>query len=353
MNIQSIRIHRSELGLLRPYTIAYRTVTSTSVIWAEIIADNGMVGIGAANPSPMVTGETLDDTEKALNEIADRFIGKSIYAIRSLSEELLLATAWPAARAVLDIGFYDLLGKLTGKPIVELLGRKHNTMATSITIGIKNVEETLAEGIEYVDRGFKSLKVKLGHSVEEDLERLAKLREHFGQTIHIRVDANQGYSREDLGLFMEKSRDFSLELIEQPIKFDDLEGMRAVPDAYKPLIAADESLKTYRNALDLIRPIPAAGIFNIKMMKSGGIYPALQIADLARQADIRLMWGCNDESIVSITAALHAAFACPNTAFLDLDGSLDMATDIVSGGFLLKDGMMRIGEGAGLGVKLL
>lgn len=352
MNIQSIRIHRSELGLLRPYTVAYRTVTQTSVVWAEIIADNGMVGIGAANPSPMVTGETLDDTEKALNAIADRFIGKSIYAIRDLSEELLLATAWPAARAVLDIGFHDLLGKLTGKPIVDLLGRKHKEMLTSITIGIKNIEETLKEGIEYADRGFKSLKVKLGHSVEEDIERLAKLREHFGRAIRIRVDANQGYSRDDLNLFMDKTKGFDLELIEQPIKFDDLEGMRAVPETYKPLIAADESLKTYKHALDLIRPVPAAGIFNIKMMKSGGIYPAMQIADLARHADIRLMWGCNDESIVSITAALHAAFACPNTAFLDLDGSLDMATDIVSGGFLLKDGMMRIGEGVGLGVEL-
>lgn len=353
MNIQSIRIHRSDLGLLRPYTVAYRTITQSSVIWAEVVADNGLVGIGAANPSPMVTGETLEDTEKALNEIVDRFVGKSIYAIRSLSEELLLATAWPAARAVLDIGFHDLLGKLTRKPIVDLLGRKHKTMLTSITIGIKNVEETLEEGIEYVDRGFKSLKVKLGHSVEEDIERLAKLREHFGRSILIRVDANQGYSRADLDLFMGKTKGFDLELIEQPIKFDDLEGMRAVPEAYKPLIAADESLKTYKDALALIRPVSAAGIFNVKMMKCGGIYPAMQIADLARYADIQLMWGCNDESIVSITAALHAAFACPNTAFLDLDGSLEMTTDIVSGGFLLKDGMMSIGEGVGLGISLI
>ena len=117
--------------------------------------------------------------------------------------------------------------------------------------------------------------------------------------------------------------------------------LSAPPDHHTPL----------EDALALIRPTNACGIFNIKLMKSGGIHPALQIADLARHAGIRLMWGCNDESIVSITAALHTAFACPNTAFHDLDGSLDMASDIVSGGFVIEEGVMRIGEGSGLGVE--
>ncbi|MDP5171907.1 MAG: dipeptide epimerase [Bacteroidia bacterium] len=353
MNIREIRIHRTELGLTRPYTIAYRTVDHSEVIWAEVIADNGMVGIGAANPSPMVTGETIDDTHASLRKFANTFVGKSIYAIRDLSEGLLRTMVWPGARAVLDIAFHDLLGKLLDKPLVDMFGRRHKALPTSITIGIKGVDETLEEALEYAGRGFLSLKVKLGHSLEEDIERLAKLREHFGQKIHIRVDANQGYSRSELQRFFQETADFELELIEQPLKFDDLEGMRQLPIHQKSLIAADESIKSFQNALELIRPEPACGIFNLKLMKSGGIYPAMQIADLARHAGIRLMWGCNDESIVSITAALHAAFACPNTAFLDLDGSLDMATDIVSGGFILKDGMLMIGHKPGLGLEKL
>lgn len=350
MKIRAIRVHRDELGLTRPYTIAYRTVSYSAVVWAEIEADNGMIGIGAANPSPKVVGETLDDTERVLNEIKDRFIGRSIYQIRSLCEDVMLTTHFPGARAVLDIGFHDLLGKVVDSPVVDLFGRRHKEMLTSITIGIKGVEETLEEAKEYAAGGFRSLKVKLGHSLEEDIARLARLREHFGNRILIRVDANQGYSREDLVHFFKATDTFDLELIEQPLKYDDLEGMQAVPEDKKALIAADEALKSPAHAIELQRPIPAARIFNIKLMKAGGIYPAMQIADIARQGGIHLMWGCNDESIVSITAALHAAFACPNTRYLDLDGSLDMATDIVKGGFILKEGMMSIGGESGLGL---
>ena len=77
-----------------------------------------------------------------------------------------------------------------------------------------------------------------------------------------------------------------------------------------------------------------------------------RIATIAKVGGIDLFWGCNDESIVSISAALHAAFACVNTKYLDLDGSLDLAEDIVSGGFILKDGMMSISDNPGLGVEL-
>jgi len=76
------------------------------------------------------------------------------------------------------------------------------------------------------------------------------------------------------------------------------------------------------------------------LMKCGGISNALKIADIALQEGIDLFWGCNDESIVSITAALHVAFACSNTRYIDLDGSLDLGKDVVKGGFILDDGVM-------------
>ena len=65
------------------------------------------------------------------------------------------------------------------------------------------------------------------------------------------------------------------------------------------------------------------------------------------------MWGCMDESIISISAALHSAMASSATKYIDLDGSLDLARDLVSGGFILKDGKMTLKNSPGLGVKLL
>src|SRR5206468_7134662 len=112
----------------------------------------------------------------------------------------------------------------------------------------------------------------------------------------------------------------------------------------------DESLHDEQDALELVRPTRACGIFNIKLMKCGGIQPARGIARIAELAGVRLMWGCMDESRISIAAALHAALASPATRYLDLDGSLDLARDVVSGGFTLEKGVMRTTGAPGLGV---
>ena len=88
-------------------------------------------------------------------------------------------------------------------------------------------------------------------------------------------------------------------------------------------------------------------------MKSGGSAAALRIAAIAETAGIRLMWGCMDESVVGIAAALHAAFASPATRWLDLDGSLDLARDFARGGFVLEGGVMRTTGAPGLGVTAL
>ena len=123
-------------------------------------------------------------------------------------------------------------------------------------------------------------------------------------------------------------------------------------------LAADESLLNEKDALRLANRHPgedigACGVFVIKLMKCGGIYSAKRIADIADTAGIKLMWGCMDESIISISAALHAAFSSPATRYIDLDGSLDLARDVVSGGFTIKDGIMRTTDASGLGVRRL
>jgi len=182
---------------------------------------------------------------------------------------------------------------------------------------------------------------------------LVKLREKFGKRFTIRIDANQGYSVEQTKLFYSKTLPLDIELIEQPLPARAVADMKRLPEEVKAKVAADESLLSLDDAMVLVQPPRAAGIFNIKLMKCGGISQALKIGDVGFTSGVDLFWGCNDESIVSITAALHAAFACSNTKYIDLDGSLDLANDIVTGGFILKGGVMTCSEKPGLGVQLL
>lgn len=351
--IKDIKVWRENLNNTKPYTIAYKTTDEVHSGFVEIVLEDGTTGIGAGNPSDYVTGETLDSCMNALAEKNIQFlIGKDIREVNQLTYEI-----WeklpknPAARAALDIAVYDAFTKHLGVPLVKYLGQKIKSMPTSNTIGIMNVEETLKEAEDYGKRGFSVLKVKLGINLEEDIERMVKLREKFGNKFTIRIDANQGYTTEKTIEFYNKTKHLNIELIEQPLKAKAIDEMKRLPEEIRKVIAADESLISPKDAIELIKPPRASGIFNIKLMKCGGVSQALKIADIAALEGVDLFWGCNEESIVSITAGLHAAFACANTKYIDLDGSLDLGTDVVKGGFILKEGVMYCNDEPGLGVE--
>jgi L-alanine-DL-glutamate epimerase-like enolase superfamily enzyme len=150
--------------------------------------------------------------------------------------------------------------------------------------------------------------------------------------------------------FFDQTASCNLELIEQPLPAEQIEEMRSLPAEIRQVLAADESLIGPEDAANIIGETNACEIFNIKLMKCGGITQALEISRLAEGAGIDLMWGCNDESIISISAALHTALSCKQTRYLDLDGSLDLAKDVVAGGFILENGEMRVNGLPGLGL---
>ena len=324
--IKDIKVWRENLENTKPYTIAYKTTDQVESGFVEITLEDGTTGIGAGNPSHYVTGETLDACMAALEEKNIQFlIGRDIRGINQLTYEVLgKMPKNPAARAALDIAIYDAFTKHLGVPLVKFLGQKIKSLPTSNTIGIMNVEETLKEAEDYGKRGFSVLKVKLGINLEEDIERMVKLREKFGNKFTIRIDANQGYTTEKTIEFYNKTKHLNIELIEQPLKASAIDEMKKLPEEIRQVIAADESLISPKDAIELVKPPRASGIFNIKLMKCGGVSQALKIADIAALEGVDLFWGCNEESIVSITAALHAAFACASTRYIDLDGSLDL-----------------------------
>jgi L-alanine-DL-glutamate epimerase-like enolase superfamily enzyme len=354
MKITRAESWKQSIQLSRPYTIAYRTITAVDLFFVRLHGEEGLVGLGAASPAESVTGESPAACATALSDDRIGWLeGEKITALGTLTRRLQTRLAdTPAARAAVDMALYDLFCRRLGMPVVDFLGRCHDSLPTSITIGIKSTDEALAEADEYLGRGFTTLKVKLGRSLEEDEERLTKLREHVGPDVRIRVDANQGYTVEQTLRFGSTLESLDLEFAEQPLPKEAVEDLRGLPESLRRRVAADESLQSERDALLLARQPAACGIYNIKLMKCGGITPALLIAATAEAADLHLMWGCMDESAVSIAAALHAAYACPATRYLDLDGSFDLATDPATGGFRVENGKLLLVDGPGLGVTL-
>jgi len=356
MNIAAAAAEVRAIPLARPYTITFRTVTAIETVLVVLRDQAGNVGLGTASPERHVTGETNEACQRALapGEL-DFLIGQDTAGIAdgSLARQLQQRmNTTPAARAAVDMALWDLHARALGRPLCDLLGRQHPALPTSITIGIKGTEEALAEADEYLGRGFRVLKVKIGRDFQADVDRLRRLRERVGPEVRLRADANQGYTVEQTRRLLAESA-LDLEFVEQPVPAARTRDLAVLPEVDRDRLCADESLLTPDDAAALVVPPRPCGIFNIKLMKCGGVSPALDIARVADGAGVTLMWGCMDESCIGISAALHAALASPATRHLDLDGSFDLAHDLGRGGFEVRDGYLHTVDVPGLGVTLV
>ena len=350
MRIEAVEVWREHLPLTKPYTISRETIADVELSFVRIHAA-GLSGAGCASPAVEVTGESPESCRAALDAASHLLVGEEAFATGRLARRLereLPAT--PAARAACDMALWDLLGRHLGVAVVDLLGRVHEALPTSVTIGIQPAAEAVEAAREYVAQGFRALKVKLGRDVGEDTDRLRRIREAVGPGVALRTDPNAGYDAEELRRYLAETASLDLEFCEQPVARGGEAAFDGLDAAERAGLAADESVHDLADAGQLLREPRPYGIFNLKLMKCGGISPAVRIAHLAEGAGVELMWGCNDESRISIAAALHVALASPATRYLDLDGSFDLARDLAGGGFVLADGRLHTAPGAGLGV---
>lgn len=356
MIIKEIRYWKEDMELTRPYTITYIVHNSIENIFIQIICENGLYGLGAGSPSKYVTGELMDTDFNAKQDLLNEWLsGQDIRTFRSIIEDISPKLAHqPALLAAIDMALYDVFTKYLKIPLYSFLGVRVRPLMTSITIGIKSLSDTLEEGREYEERGFKAIKLKIGNNLDEDIERYMKLRESVNSEIVIRVDANQGFNKDELLKFIHRTKSHPVEFFEQPMKPGNYKDMLELPEEVRMNCAGDEDVHKLQDAVLLARDPLCYGIFNIKIMKCGGITEGIKIADVAKVRHIALMWGCMDESRISITASLVAAMSCSNTKYLDLDGSLDLARDIAHGGFRIDQGIMYpLKDKPGLGVELI
>ena len=344
-----LRITRLEtwlvnLRLAEPYTVAYEHIDRASNIFLRIETNKRLIGLGCVNPDEPVCGETPDSVLAALDGPArEALIGADPRYVTRLRERLrkLLPTA-PGARAGIDMALYDLLAKLAGLPVYQLLGGYRDRIATSVTIGILGEAETVRRAKDLAAQGFRALKLKGGLDADEDVARVLAVRDAVGHKVALRFDANQGYDVAESLRFIDATRSAKLELVEQPTPRDALEELASVTRKAPLPIMADESLMGLRDAFRIARR-GLADMINVKLMKCGGIGPAMEIASVARSARLEVMVGCMDESALGIAAALHFALAHPAVEYADLDGHLDLIDDPAASAVILKNGMLTPG----------
>ncbi len=349
MKITHISYERLDLQLSEPYTIAYETITKAVNFILKIETDSPYTGYGCAAPDPVVTGETPDQVEEAIKSTIIPFlIGQLPFNYARLIHELqnLLPDA-SSTLAMVDMALYDLISKKSGIPLYQFLGGFRNSIPTSITIGILSPDETLRRASEFIRQGFTILKIKGGDNLEEDIEKMIKIREAFPAVV-LRFDGNQGYSVEESITFVKDTIQVGIEIFEQPVRVQSDIKLGQVTNQVAIPVMADESLKTLADAFRLAQN-EHIDMVNIKLMKVGGILESKHISSVAKSAGLEIMIGCIDECSLGISAGLHFALSRPHIHYADLDGHLDIANDPFKDLFNLKHGVLYPSEHPGLG----
>ncbi|MFC1731009.1 mandelate racemase/muconate lactonizing enzyme family protein [candidate division KSB1 bacterium] len=350
MKITKAECWMQHIKLSEPYTIAYETINYCTNVFMRAETDIGLTGWGCAAPDKYITGETGEDVMKSFNEIIEPMIkgsdpGRYIFLIDELKLQLKKRSS---AMAMIDMLLYDLIARKAKLPLYQLLGGYHTSIPTSITIGILPVETTVEKAKAFIRNGFKILKIKGGIQLEEDIEKITKVRNAVGKEVEIRFDANQGYTVNEALEFIKRTTDFQIELLEQPTIKENEELLGKISRNVSVPVMADESLMTLKDVFRLTSN-DLVDMINIKLMKVGGITEGMHINSVAKSAGVESMVGCMDESALGISAGLHFALSRPNIVYADLDGHLDLIDDPFNGLIKLIDGILYPGNDSGLG----
>lgn len=350
MKIIDLEYLRLDLPLAKPYTIAYETVSDTTNIILKISCSDGSVGWGCAAPDQEITGESAEDVTRAIqNSVRPLLIGENPFQIAKVIYRLKqLVPNMKSTMAMVDIALFDLMSRKAGLPMYQLLGGFRDRIQTSITIGIMPVADTLEEAEMHWKNNFNIIKLKGGLNLEEDVEKIYKLRQRFGSELVLRFDANQGYSAAQAIRFIDLTKEARIEILEQPTAFGDEDAMKQVSSSVEVPVMADESIRSLKDAFHLTSK-DMIDMVNIKLMKVGGILEAQHINSVAKAAGMEVMVGCLDECALGIAAGLHFTLSRPNVEYADLDGHLDLLNDPFKDLFRIENGWMYPTDQVGLG----
>ncbi|WP_445490685.1 dipeptide epimerase [Niallia sp. 03133] len=354
MIITKVETFRVAVPLIKPFKTALRTVTVADSILVKISCDNGVIGWGEAPPTIVITGESLNSIESAIQQVFKPYLlTKNILSLESLLQGIqTILIGNSSAKAAIDMALYDCFAQYCNMPLYQLLGGHKDKIETDFTVSVNGPEEMGEDAVSYVKQGFNVLKVKVGKDeINTDVDRIREIRRRIGSEIKIRLDANQGWKPKEAITAIRKMEDLGLniELVEQPVKAYDIDGLKKVTDAVDTFIMADEAVFTPKQAFEVLKT-RSADMINIKLMKSGGIYQAQIINHLAEVSGMECMVGSMIETKLGITAAAHFAASKKNITRYDFDAPLMLAHDIVDGGIKYDGKVITLSQGSGLGI---
>jgi muconate cycloisomerase len=359
MKITKIKLSHIAIPFAIPYKLSktYGTLNEAHAVIIRVFTDEGIVGLGEADPMSPFTAETPTSVMAVTRDmIAPHLIGqdpKRIAMVESTLDDVVDGNL--TARGAVNMALYDIIGKANHLPVHTLLGgRRHNKLPLLFGVGSGTPEETIAVIQAQMETGCRCFMIKMGAlPIADEIKRVIAVREQFGNEISIIVDANQGWEIAEAIEFIDGIQGYQPDLIEQPIKRGEMEGLKRIHEHAPFPLSADESVTTVSDAAALIRE-KAVDVFSIKISKNGGLDKSRQIAQMADGFGLKCLMNSMLEFGITQAASLH--LGCTLSNLLDIGhayGSvLRMSDDITDFDRNISEAVVTVPSVSGLGVTI-
>ena len=327
-----------ELNPTHPFVIARGGYAHHRNVIVRLIDDDGIAGFGEAAPNRYY-GESVSSVIAALGQfkpIVERADPFALEATEGHLNRVLRGNA--SAKSAISAALHDLVGKKLGLPVYRMWGLDASpTPQSSFTIAIAEndeLERRVAEAREY-----PILKIKLGTDRDTEIVRIVR---NAAPQKRLRVDANAAWTAKHAVRMSDFLHDNGVEMLEQPVPANDIEGLRFVRNRSRLPVFADESCLV---ATDVAKLAGAVDGINIKLAKCGSLREALRMVHTVRALDMQVMAGCMIESSLGISAIAQVA---PLLDAADFDGAALLSSDPFRG-VTIAGGTIRLTDAPGLG----
>jgi L-alanine-DL-glutamate epimerase-like enolase superfamily enzyme len=331
------------------FALAASPVTDGHVL--RLISDDGVEGFGYASATPHM-GSTRDTLQAELDLFRPMVVGKDPRGIEGILQQLDRALRGaPQSKAAIDCALHDLTARALGVPLNVLFGGAvRDTLPILRILAIKSPQDMAAQAQRLVDKGYRYLKIKVHGHVDEDVARVAAIRRQVGDEVHLTIDANQSYAPKDAIAALNRMAEYRIDLVEQPVSADDVEGLALVTRTVPVTVEADEAAGSLREIFDLVSR-RAVDAVSLKIPKLGGLRNTVAAARLCEAAHVKYRLGAAVGSRLLAAQGLHLACALPGVDYACELGEFDRLLDDPFEGLEVENGVLRLPAGLGSGVQ--
>ncbi len=354
--IEKVEVFGVGMPLVDTFTSGGISKNQTKCVVVRLTAANGATGVGSMEPSAAAKSpHTASDLLTAVeNGVSKALIGRDVLNVNQIIDLLdNLAPDQPGARAVVEMASVDLACRILDVPMHTYLGGAVQTRVEfNAWVGMLPPAEAAAEAKRWFKAGFRTAKIKVGSGVNPDRDRIAAVRDAVGGAMQLRIDANCQYDAATSVELCRVIKQFDLQLFEQPVPKEDIEGMAHVRRAGGVPIMADESISDHESLLKVIRA-DAADYVKFGIEQAGGLLRAVKMIATAEAAGLPVVMGHGFGLDPSTMAEVMLAFACKGVLpGLECVGPLKVKDTIAKSRLDISSGSLSLPVASGLGMEL-